>query len=1030
MPARQPARSALLERTYAALDLLGEDLIEVAAEPSGKVEADVWREVGDWLLLGARVGAERIFFVNNDPVLVFSSIPSGADESEIISAYRRVWSMARPRCLFLAIGEELRVYGLDSPPPRSDVEGERLEPLEIVERAADVGKALERFHRDSLESGATFEVLPSSAAGRADQRLLRDVQMATRALIGTGLDQRRSHSLIERAVLIRYLEDRGVLTESYFDEVVSEAGGADVLEVEEGGLNLGAPSRFVSLLSDRRLTFALFDRLARDFNGDLFVAEPGERGAIKKVHLHLLRDMLLGVSGSPDEHLFLWAYDFSVVPTSLVSTMYELFYNAEGSEGASNAHYTPPGLVELVLADLLRPDVLERAPRICDPACGSGIFLVEAYRRIVRHEATTTSGPPSSERLRELLLTRIVGCDIDESAVRLAAFSLYVAFLNYQSPNDIREAGPLPPLISKGGEAEAPLIVADAFPASGEEDEDPTTPSPWGETERFAVVVGNPPWSEPKRKAPTRAERWAKEKGLAVGDRSPSQLFLWRALDLLDSGGVAALLVSAKVLFNVRTSTCRFRSEWLDQASLERVVNFSEVRHDYFEQGTAPFALLRFGHRAGDEANIVYETARRVAAGRRGSAALGRFERRVVPQRLLHEHDRLWKTFSAGSHRDAALIARLGLEDRLGDLSPAAPKSQYGYQRAKPGQPGAHPPDPSWRDLPSLKRFDSWGTFADSDFDPSVPAWVKFDPDPDLFRERSLLVMRGIGRKGPQARLVEEPVAFRHTIYGIPLAHRPRWQAQVALGTILSSLGRYWLAMVSGSWGSWYDEVRAREILELPLRLDRGNPATEKIVRAVAQLPGATPRGRERTESVFAAPDLAPVMEQIDSAVAELFELSPAEQDLVADFWASLEPAASKPIGTIPADADPLRSYLAVFDSAWSPQLGDRAKLAPRFWTDRGARVIAAVFELVDPGARPSVQADDERRWTAVLDDFRPTLRREADADQLVSYGMMRAVSDRAVLVVKRNERRLWTQTAAREDAEATIAQALVLQRR
>ena len=41
---------------------------------------------------------------------------------------------------------------------------------------------------------------------------------------------------------------------------------------------------------------------------------------------------------------------------------------------------------------------------------------------------------------------------------------------------------------------------------------------------------------------------------------------------------------------------------------------------------------------------------------------------------------------------------------------------------------------------------------------------------------------------------------------------------------------------------------------------------------------------------------------------------------------------------------------------------------------------------------------------------------------------MLRAVTDSAIIIVKRNEGRLWSATAAREDAEATIAQAMRLQ--
>jgi hypothetical protein len=42
--------------------------------------------------------------------------------------------------------------------------------------------------------------------------------------------------------------------------------------------------------------------------------------------------------------------------------------------------------------------------------------------------------------------------------------------------------------------------------------------------------------------------------------------------------------------------------------------------------------------------------------------------------------------------------------------------------------------------------------------------------------------------------------------------------------------------------------------------------------------------------------------------------------------------------------------------------------------------------------------------------------------------GVVRIVSETEVIVIKRNERRLWTASMGREDAEATIKQAMELQ--
>lgn len=1048
MPRDSQQPRTLLERAYRDLDLVGGMLVDASASPALTGDSRAWLEVGDWLLLAARVGAERVFFVNDDPVLIFSSLPTGADEREVLALYRRVWSLARPRCLFLSIGDELRVYALTRPPIAPGDSEQVLQPLEVVQRAGDVAEQLGRFHRGRLESGAAFEDPElTDVTGRADQQLLRDVSAATAALIDNGLAPNVAHALIERAILVRYLEDREVLTRGYFLEIAAQnPRWAATLESEEVVPAFGPSSLFVRCLADKRLTYALFDRLRDDFNGDLFVPVPGERQAVEKQHLNLLRELLQGTSQAPQHPLFLWAYDFSVVPTSLVSTMYELFYHQEVGGRETSTYFTPPQLVEFVLANVLTAETLERQPKVCDPACGSGIFLVEAYRRIVRHEAAHRGRPLSTTRLRELLLSRIAGCDVDESAIRLAAFSLYVSFLNYQSPQDIRSAGPLPRLIQRL-EADAPrgpLIVGDAFsPMEGESDQVPREKRAWLPWPRnsFDVVVGNPPWSEPKG-SKSLAERWASERGLPVGDRNPSQLFLWRALDLLSEKGVAALLVSAKAMLNTRSTSKTFRTEWLDRTRLEHVVNFSQVRRDFFEQGVAPFMLLRF-RRAAQEPNgaVVYESARPVARGRRGLPALARLDRRIVAQASLRARDYLWKTYSAGGHRDHALLARLELEGRLRDLVREKTMAQYGYQRARRSDPGAHPPSVGLRRLRSLATFTSWGPLLDEWFEP-VSEFVKRAPDERIYSGRRLLVRRGVSPGfGPHARLETEPLAFRHTTYAVSLNHLPVWQGKVILGTLLSTLGRYWLYMVSGSWGTWKDEVRSEELLHLPLRLSSaGDPVTRRITAVVDALSHVTvPRGDLWSTDAGSGDSVASILLKLDDAVADLFELTDAERDLVADFWAGQRANAFAPVaeqalerGTaadLGADASALERYLKVFLAAWNPQLGVEAELGWRVWRDRRAGVIAVVLDTRRRGEDSGREEPwESESWSAALERLGAALG-ERRAGTLLAHGIVRAVSESAIVVVKRDERRMWTASAAREDADATIAQVMGLQR-
>jgi type I restriction-modification system DNA methylase subunit len=362
-----------------------------------------------------------------------------------------------------------------------------------------------------------------------------------------------------------------------------------------------AKLRFLRVLQNKEFTYALFEQLADDFNGDTFPIEDGERECIQQEHLDKLRGFLMG-STSAQQELFFFAYRFNVIPIELISTIYEEFYNERtGKDRNQGSHYTPPALVEFVLAHTLTPEVLATKPRVLDPACGSGIFLVESFRRIVRHLWAEQNGKRVSRpQLRKILREQIAGIDVNEEAVRVAAFSLYLAFLHYQEPREINAARRLPHLkwVSEeernrrekkkpGAEFFDVLLHLNAFEAiSGI--------GPAEVTHRFGpgsatVVVGNPPWGYPKKedkdgqKALAQTMKWCDaEKGRPVGDKELSQAFIHLTLALLRDGGKAGLLVSSGVFFKHHANSRNFREVWLGSARLEHVVNFAHVRQIFF----------------------------------------------------------------------------------------------------------------------------------------------------------------------------------------------------------------------------------------------------------------------------------------------------------------------------------------------------------------------------------------------------------------------------------------------------------------
>jgi hypothetical protein len=120
----------------------------------------------------------------------------------------------------------------------------------------------------------------------------------------------------------------------------------------------------------------------------------------------------------------------------------------------SGAYYTPPALIDQLLDSALEPllDEACAAPTpakriaalekitVCDPACGSGSFLVGAARRIAKRiaiERTDESEPSQAavqEALRLVVGRCIYGLDVNELSVELARISLWLEAMEPGKP--------------------------------------------------------------------------------------------------------------------------------------------------------------------------------------------------------------------------------------------------------------------------------------------------------------------------------------------------------------------------------------------------------------------------------------------------------------------------------------------------------------------------------------------------------------------------------------------------------------------
>jgi hypothetical protein len=146
----------------------------------------------------------------------------------------------------------------------------------------------------------------------------------------------------------------------------------------------------------------------------------------------------------------------------------------------SGSYYTPPALVSALLDTALDPLLDEAvagakgdveaeekllALTVCDPACGSGGFLVAAARRIARRLAQVRSGEEEptpdavQHALRDVVGRCVYGVDLNDLAAELAKVSLWMEALEPGKPLGFLDArirignsllGTTPALLAKG----------------------------------------------------------------------------------------------------------------------------------------------------------------------------------------------------------------------------------------------------------------------------------------------------------------------------------------------------------------------------------------------------------------------------------------------------------------------------------------------------------------------------------------------------------------------------------------------------
>lgn len=606
----------------------------------------------------SKIGVDAVYFLRDEegvakiPLIYFSMLE---DDNAIKAAqlHSLSWNMGEAPLLFVVTITELKIYNNYQTPKKKDgsldPEAGLIDTISLLSDLETQRRELAPYSRVLLESGEYWRRVEGrfNINTRIDTTLMNNLRVMRRRLI-TRIKSRANnvqiptenivsivHGLLSRSILIKYLEER------------KDSNGECVFPngfYEQFSFGTTVCKQYTDVLGNKEATYNLFSVLEGKFNGDMLPLIDNEREIITEGDLMELQSFLLGDSDLESQQMTLWPlYDFNIIPIKIISSIYELFFHLSDVEDDKGTYYTPLHLVDTLLDEVYPWEGDYKSISIIDPSCGSGIFLVEAYRRIVcRWMRTNGVSQITNEQLTAILKECIYGVDLNEEAVRVASFSLSLALCDFLDPRSIWNELSFPKLVNNN------LIVSDFF-------DDKLN----SRLAKYDIVIGNPPWQSKLTEA---ASGYLKRNKYIVGDKQIAQAFPIKCATICKDNGVVCLLMPSKgLLFNRSPKSAAYRKRFFNENTVSIIINFSIYRKDLFDNAAAPCTAIIYSPNKINEntSTIFYCTPKpQYSLQDTKKFSIDPTDICRIPGDLIYD-DRIWKIAMWGSPRDLELIDKL-----------------------------------------------------------------------------------------------------------------------------------------------------------------------------------------------------------------------------------------------------------------------------------------------------------------------------------------------------------------------------------
>lgn len=959
----------------------------------------------------ANVPADSVCFVEGHPIALYMDIVdfSSASLKRVAEVLHRAWNYRMVQLLIAISETEIRVYNCYALPqmflednPRDSLCDAQVYEQNIATNNDDTAlhTLLELFSVYNLSNGNIWtkqQLLQGQLdrKNRVDAFLVECLKKATAVLKNDGLSEEIIHALLIRSLFILFLEDKGATAETHIYEE----------------LKSGSQSYF-DILDDKDATYRLFEIVNARFNGNITPLVDGEFDTVREEHLQVVKRCFYDGNVENENVLFSFRlFDFKVIRIEVLSEIYEHFLGE--TKQARGQYYTPANLVRMMMKDNLPIKAETGMKRVLDPACGSGIFLVEAFKHLVRiYKLANHKDRLSYDELKKILLDNIYGIELDNMAIKVAAFSLYLALIDELDPRTLwaEKDCQLPNLVYNANidvaHRGSNLLCINTITDLGNWDLSP-----------IDLLIGNPPYGT--KIVPPEIRAYCRRHQFALEQVIP---FMHKAVEICPNGRIA-LVFNSKVLTNTKNTYQNFRNWLFNETYVEKLYNLSIYRKSpksfggsLFADAAVPVAIAYYRATvpADYSPTITYCAPKTyIKSNVFEGIVIDSSDIKYIPREFVNSSVNIWKASMWANMRSYKLASRLFQLDSLKQWIDEHDGWSYGRGVNRDSQRLSFVPSR----LIDVNRIMPYACNTRDCTSVNDRAFRAINED--LIVPPFVFVNQGLHRNELLCSLIDGEKGY-FTTSGFSFNGSDTDAKKMLVAYLNSSLVRFLLFLSASSWGVERETVMMEEVLNLPSPFDCG---TDELRREILL---TFDRIVENNDDVFSN-EVAELKHRLDQFVYKLFDINESEQTLIEDVIKySLDLFAHK--GDSDAITPVSKSSMLEYASLLTQSLHN-------FVGVTGLHCSATIYEMMcyDPLTLVVLQFGDKSGidYQKTNADMRTTLNRldeqllESKVPGILLQKDVKYYDDNKVYILKRNQRRFWTKSMAMDDASIITADIL-----